>query len=129
MGHHEYTMNKKIYFTKDDFREDSNPVIQRALRVLEDSKIRQIPNRQIIFIKPKRYPVYIYDDIHNDIALSERRRRKLQKEIEKIENEYYGIYTFKKNCDAKLNNISTCVREIDAKISKNEEEKERIAKL
>jgi len=63
-----------------------------------------------------RYPVYVYDDFGYDIALSTARRRKIQKEIERIEDQFYGIQNFKKNCDATLSNISSCVRQIDSKV-------------
>ena len=63
-----------------------------------------------------RYPVYLYDDFGYDIALSTARRKKLLKEIERIEDQFYGIQSFKKNCDATLNNISSYVRQIDSKV-------------
>lgn len=57
-------------------RNDTNPVIQRALRVLEDSKSRHIvATREVIYI----------DNFRKDVERSEARKRKIRKELARLE--------------------------------------------
>jgi len=59
-------------------RNDTNPVIQRALRVLEDSKSRHIvATREVIYI----------DNFRKDVERSEARKRKIRKELARLEQE------------------------------------------
>ena len=58
------------------FRNDKNPVIQRALKVLEDSKSGHlVATREVVF----------YDNFRKDVERSEARKRKIRKELAKLE--------------------------------------------
>merc|ERR1712242_37831 len=67
-------MTINYYFT----RNDTNPVIQRALRVLEVSKSRHIvATREVIYIV----------NFRKDVERSEARKRKIRKELARLEQE------------------------------------------
>ena len=58
------------------FRNDKNPVIQRALKVLEDSKSGHlVATREVVY----------YGNFRKDVERSEARKRKIRKELAKLE--------------------------------------------
>merc|ERR1712131_454926 len=120
-------------------RRDKNPVIQRALRVLEESKCRKLVAPKEVLVIRSDTSRYV-PDLRHDLELSENRRKKLKKDLVKLEKRldetprfipiYDPILREKdRRYQQKLDNINLHVQEIDSKIRRNIEDKQKVDEL
>jgi len=101
-------MTINCYFTREELRNDKNPVIQRALKVLEDSKSGHlVATREVIY----------YENFRKDVERSEARKRKIRKELAKLEQERRS-WRRERTTDLKaLDTINYNIHDINSKLS------------